>query len=48
MSNRASDALHDIHTATNDVLTSGHPSVASLLKKQMDAISGEITRLPKD
>lgn len=26
---------------------SGHPSVAALLKAQMDAISGEIARLPK-
>jgi hypothetical protein len=33
--------------ALHDTEVSGHPSVATLLKTQMDAISGEIARLPK-
>ena len=33
--------------ALQEAEVAGHPSVATLLKTQMDAISGEIARLPK-
>lgn len=34
--------------ALQDAEVAGHPSVATLLKTQMDTINGEIARLPKD
>ena len=34
--------------ALHDVGVSGLPSVATLLKTQMDVITGEIARLPED
>lgn len=43
------ESLRDEYVkALHDAEVSGHPSVATLLKTQMDAISGEIARLPKD
>jgi len=43
------ESLRDEYVkALHDVEVSGHPSVGTLLKTQMDAISGEIARLPED
>lgn len=43
------ESLRDEYVkALHDPEVSGNPSVATLLKTQMDAISGEIDRLPKD
>lgn len=43
------ESLRDEYVkALHDAEVSGHPSVASLLKTQMNAISGEIARLPKN
>ena len=43
------ESLRDEYVkALHDAEVSRHPSVATLLKTQMDAISGEIARLPKD
>jgi len=43
------ESLRDEYVkALHDAEVSGHSSVATLLKTQMDAISGEIARLPKD
>jgi hypothetical protein len=42
------ESLRDEYVkALQEAEVSGHPSVATLLKTQMDAISGEIARLPK-
>ena len=41
-------SLRDAYVeALHDADVSGHPSIATLLKTQMDAISSEIARLPK-